>query len=466
MLSFVIIIGKMEYPKAALILGGINHGAIQTSLRTQNYYIYNKILVSSVKNWESICKLIEDDVNDKLIVLGKFTEYTLFQMCFPEYNRVVNKLISLLHKKQHILFIYKNNLLGDFSSYGVSEGQDEFEPMLDNNLHHQSIWLKENNINDSYDNYLQRVRELVHKMNSELNVLPYEKIIDIEISGQKFLEYVAEGLLFRIFIPDGRIWSNEFDRFIVLFKDYASNISNIKLKITQDRLDTGIVCSVYSKEDDITEDRLNLLFKEFSSFMDICASNPQEAERIINQFKINSDYKIQIIQKYIKEAQRLLLDIKHDREQKIMRIKHRLEVELQESELSIELNNYVNNLISNPKFENILLDNSKEKKIESNTKSIYINHVDKIIYQELNGNINLSKEDEIFIEIMEKYSNTQAELSILKTALFELKDKEISKENKRSAWQKLYGFLGKVGSKIGDVGVSLLTKYLEQNLNS
>ena len=85
------------------------------------------------------------------------------------------------------------------------------------------------------------------------------------------------------------------------------------------------------------------------------------------------------------------------------------------------------------------MDNSKEKKIESNTKSIYINHVDKNIYQELNGNINLNKEDEIFIEIMEKYSNTQAELSILKTALFELKDKEISKENKRSARQKLYG---------------------------
>lgn len=301
-------------------------------------------------------------------------------------------------------------------------------------------------------------------MNDELNVLPYEKIIDIEISGQNFIEYLTEGLLFRIFVPNERIWSNEFDKFIVLFKDYAANISNIKLKIIQDRLDTGIVCSLYSKEENITEDKFNSLFKEFSSFMDICASNPQEALRIINQLEDCNNTKNQIVHKYIKEAQRLLLDVKHEREQKVMTIKHRLEVELQEYELSMDLNNYIDNAISNPKFESILLGIPNKTDCEITNKSVYINHVDKIIYQELNGNINLSNEDETLIEVIKKYSSSLTEISDLQTALFELKDKGVSKEDKRSAWQKLYGFLGKVGNKIGDVGVSLLAKYLEQRL--
>lgn len=458
----------MENPKVALILGGISRGAIQTSLRTQDYYIYNKILNSSVRNWESICKLIENDKNNEFIILGKLTEYVLYQMCLPEYEQVVDRLISLIHSKKHILFVYKNNLLGNFSAYEASENEVDYNKLTDEELYYQpyklSDWLRWKGIDDSCDNYLYKVKKLTNKINNELNVLPYEKIIDIEISGQNFVEYLTEGLLFRIFVSNNRIWSNEFDRFIVLFKDYAANISNVKLKIIQDRLDSGIVCSLYSKEENITEDRLNSLFKEFSSFMDICASNPQEATRIINQLENSDNTKHQIIQKYIKEAQRLLLDIKQEREQKIMAIKHRLESELQEYELSSELNNYVNNVVSNPKFDSILLGGTNEKQYEIGKQPIYINHVDKIIYQELNGNINLSSEDETLIEIINKYSSSLSEISALKTALFELKDKGVSKEHKRSAWQKLYGFLGKAGSKIGDVGVSLLSKYLEQRL--
>lgn len=459
----------MENQKVALILGGINRGAIQTSLRTQNYYVYNKVLLSSVRNWESMCKLIEDDINNRLIVLGKFTEYALFQMCLPEYEQVVDKLIMLLQNKKHILFIYKDNLLGDFSAYNRLDEQKEYEEIIDDNPYIQSShsllsWLHYKGIDDSGKNYLHKIQKLICRMNDELNVLPYEKIIDIEISGQNFIEYLTEGLLFRIFVPNGRIWSNEFDKFIVLFKDYAANISNIKLKIIQDRLDTGIVCSLYSKEENITEDKFNSLFKEFSSFMDICASNPQEALRIINQLEGCNNTKNQIIHKYIKEAQRLLLDIKHEREQKVMTIKHRLEVELQEYELSMDLNNYIDNAISNPNFESILLGIPNKTDCEITNKSMYINHVDKIIYQELNGNINLSNEDETLIEVIKKYSSSLTEISDLQTALFELKDKGTSKEHKRSAWQKLYSFLGKAGNKIGDVGVSLLSKYLEQRL--
>lgn len=128
----------MENQKVALILGGINRGAIQTSLRTQNYYVYNKVLLSSVRNWESICKLIEDDINNRLIVLGKFTEYALFQMCLPEYEQVTDKLIMLLRNKKHILFIYKDNLLGNFSAYSRLGEQKEYEEIIDDNPYIQS----------------------------------------------------------------------------------------------------------------------------------------------------------------------------------------------------------------------------------------------------------------------------------------------------------------------------------------
>jgi hypothetical protein len=53
----------------------------------------------------------------------------------------------------------------------------------------------------------------------------------------------------------------------------------------------------------------------------------------------------------------------------------------------------------------------------------------------------------------------------LKSAVYELKDKATSKEEKRKAWQNLFSFLCKVADKVGNVGVNLLSKYLENSLN-
>ncbi len=95
-----------------------------------------------------------------------------------------------------------------------------------------------------------------------------------------------------------------------------------------------------------------------------------------------------------------------------------------------------------------------------------IEKVNGIVANELNGNINLTPEEEQILKLIEKYTLDITNKTDLKTALYELKDAASSKEAKRSSWQKLYGFLGKVGDKVGDVGVALLTKYIEQKMNT
>lgn len=101
--------------KKALILGNIDRGTIHTSLETNHFESKTKHLYTSVKNWKSICKILEDDTNHEIIVLGKFTEHILLKMCLPEYNEVVVRFLNNLEKKRHIIFIYKDNLQGTFS---------------------------------------------------------------------------------------------------------------------------------------------------------------------------------------------------------------------------------------------------------------------------------------------------------------------------------------------------------------
>ncbi len=459
----------MANQKTVLLLDSLDRGTIQTSLQTNNYIKKIKLLNSSVKNWESICKILEED--DKIIVIGKFTEYTLFKMCIPKYETVVSRLLNLLIKKKHLIFIYKENLIGNFSYFKTADlkstvlkvdNKDDYFYYREKEL---DSWLNFNGIENTEGSYIKKVRALIGDINNKLNVLPYEKLIDIEISGQNFIENIAEGLLFRIYIPNERIWSNEFDKFITLFRDYASNVSNKELKIIQNRTDLGIICSLYSINKSISEKEINNLYKEFSVFMDLCSSNPKEAEKLIDKLNVNEPQKQRILKKYIKESQRLLLDIKQEREIKLVTIKHKLENELQEFELSQEVIEYVENSLPNSDFTDKLTFGTQIVHNQTiNINPQIIHKVDGVVCNELNGNLNFSPEEQEIGKLIEKFSKSLSEKADLQSSLYELKDIATSKENKRGAWQKLYGFLGKVGDKVGDVGISLLTKYIEQQM--
>ncbi|MEH1009547.1 hypothetical protein VDP25_17545 [Winogradskyella sp. ECml5-4] len=461
----------MSTEKIALILDKIDRGTITTTLQTNGYYRKLKILSSSVKNWESICEFLEEDVENEIIIIAKFTEHTLFRMCIPEYKDVVERLFALLKERKHIIFIYKDNLVGNFSyfqSVDIKESVFEVDEEDDYIYYSQTgleNFLNFHNVDESESDYLNRVIALIKRINLELTALPYEKLIDVEISGQNFIENIAEGLLFRIYVPNDRIWSSEFDKFITLFRDYASNVANEELKITQNRTDLGIVCSLYSVNKDISESEINDLYKEFTAFMDLCSSNPKEAEKLINELDISVPKKQSILKKYVKESQRLLLDIKQEREIKIISIKHKLQSELQEYELSKDVLEYIESAVpSSNSTKNLTFGNQTIQNQTILVNPQIINKVDGIVTNELNGNINFSPEEQLLNKLIEKFSNNLSEATELQTSLYELKDNGSSQEKKRGAWQKLYGFLGKVGDKVGDVGVALLTKYLEQQV--
>ncbi|MCH2450946.1 MAG: hypothetical protein MK198_12485 [Gracilimonas sp.] len=461
----------MNKEKIALILDNIDRGTITTTLQTNGYTRKLKLLNSSVNNWESICKILEKDTENEIIVLGKFTEHTLFRMCTPAYRVVVKRLLKLIATKKHILFIYKDNLIGNFSYFSSVEikstvfevdNEEDYWYFRETQL---KPWLSNHGIKESEADYVKRVMELIKGIASELTALPYEKLIDVEISGQNFIENIAEGLLFRIYIPNDRIWSNEFDKFITLFRDYASNVANEELKITQNRTDLGIICSLYSINKDISEQEINDLYKEFTSFMDLCSSNPKEAEKLLGQLDIPEPKKQSIFKKYAKESQRLLLDIKQEREIKLVTIKHRLQNELQEYELAKDVVEYIENAVPNAETTKHLTFGNQTIQTQNILINPQIIHkVNGIVASEINGDVNLNSEEQQFKNLIEKFSKNLSEATELETSLYELKDNASSNEKKRGAWQKLYGFLGKVGDKVGDVGVALLTKYLEQKM--
>ena len=452
--------------KIALLLEGIGSDSITTALSVNNYSMISKILNSSVSNWKKICAILE---NDKVVVIGKFTESILLKMCDPSYEEVTAIFLELLKSKKHSIFLYKDNMNGVLNFYNndIDEDADEDwqekiyrKPQYASSL---SFWLYRNNIDVSKEEYFCRIKSLIKKIITELNVVPYEKIIDINITGQSFIENIIEGLLLKIAIPNERLWSNEFDKFITLFRDYVSFTSKEELKIVQSRSNTEVLYSIYSTNGNINASNIDAVFDNFSTFMDICVSAPDTAKSIIDNLDLTSEHKIKILKKYLKEAQRLFLDLKQERESKILSIKHRLEIDLQEYELSKDMEEYIDNSVPRPYISNYLRLQPMQPPV-ININPLFVDKVDGIVCSEINGTVNQTAEDKMFIDFFKQLSENIAESITLQTALYELNDKSSSKESKRSSWQKISTFLVKAGDKIGDVGVALLTKYLEQKM--
>lgn len=452
--------------KIALLLEGIGSDSITTALSVNNYSMSSKFLNSSVNNWKKICAILE---NDKVVVIGKFTESILLKMCAPSYEEVTAIFLELLKSKKHIIFLYKDNMNGVLNFYNNDIDQDadaDWQEKLYRNPQYASslsFWLYRNNIDLSKEEYFCRIQSLIKKIIAELNVVPYEKIIDINITGQSFIENIIEGLLLKIAIPNERLWSNEFDKFITLFRDYVSFTSKEELKIVQSRSNTGILYSIYSTNGNINTSNIDAIFDNFSTFMDICVSAPDTAKSIIDNLNLTSEHKIKILKKYLKEAQRLFLDLKQERESKILSIKHRLEIDLQEYELSKYMEEYIDNSVPRPYISNYLRLQPMQPPV-ININPLFIDKVDGIVCSEINGTVNQTAEDKMFIDFFKQLSENIAESITLQTALYELNDKSSSKESKRSSWQKISTFLVKVGDKIGDAGVALLTRYLEQKM--
>ena len=455
--------------KNALLLNNVDSDSITTVLYVNNYTITSKFLNSSVNNWKKICEMLE---NDNVLVIGKFTESVLLKMCDPYYEEVTTIFLERIRSKKHIIFLYKDNMKGILNYYNNNPDNDEeysaeaWEELIQGSPHFAtslSYWLYRNNIDIEKEEYFGRVQKLIRKIITELNVSPYEKITDINISGQFFIENIIEGLLLKIAIPNDRLWSNEFDKFITLFRDYVSFTSKEELKIIQNRTNTGVLYSIYSTNENINVSNIDAIFNNFSVFMDICVSAPDTAKNIIDNLDLAPEHKIKILKKYLKEAQRLSLDLKQERESKILSIKHRLEIDLQEHELSKDMQEYIDNSVPRPNISNFLALQSKQAPV-ININPIFVDKVDGIVCSEINGTVNQTTEDKMLIDFFKKLSENIAESITLQTALYELNDKSSSKESKRSSWQKISTFLVKAGDKIGDVGVVLLTKYLEQKM--
>jgi hypothetical protein len=181
-----------------------------------------------------------------------------------------------------------------------------------------------------------------------------------------------------------------------------------------------------------------------------------------------------ILSRYAKEAKRLSVDLKHEREQKILSIRQRLESELVDNipgEMDwTAISSLVNLVVPqvNGVHGAIAVDQESMRipfhppNVTINVNPQIVDTVNGIVAQEISGDQHVGPEAQQLLELVKKYGGSDAQ--DLASSVHELEDSSAPKPGRFNAKQKLKKFLFAIAEKTGDVAARVLQPYIEKQL--
>ena len=168
--------------------------------------------------------------------------------------------------------------------------------------------------------------------------------------------------------------------------------------------------------------------------------------------------------------------MKHDREQKILRIRQRLESELVDfvpsnidaatmehlvdSAVPRVLQHRTSSPVESPGFE--ATETATAQNLMLNINPQFIETINGVVAQEITGDVSHNENDHKLLALFTKYAGAQQ--SDLISAIRELADTSAPKPGRLAAKQRIKQFLLSLGTKAGDVTIDVLKSYIEKKM--
>ncbi len=451
-----------------LLLGNVTHEGITSSLRAGGEQYKQKHLASSVENWRSILKIFGSFNVRAVVVKLNAWVFTLF--ADPEYEDVRDALLNSISRVPHIFFVHEDILSRGTSREGTLS-REEFirhrvgdiaDEEIDMYMAHFGFKLPDEQTLNEASALLQRF---------QISLIPYKANADVTVMATRFLQDALGNLVFRVYVPSGRLWANEVDRLLGLFRDYLLSTGRKGVRLDQSKTDYGVSYEFHATEEG-TSVSLEGEFQEFTRVLDLSLSDPSAAEAALRDKSVDAKEIEGIVARYAKEARRLHVDVKHDRERKILAIRQRMESELSEvvpaSSLDL-IQHLVDRVIPPTHLSSILGIDSRPLALASQNSPITINLNPQIIHEmngivarEIRGEANVGPRGEELIALVEKYGR---ENSVeLASAVHEISDPSIARAEKVTATNKIKAFLYRLAPEASKAGLNILQAYIQHKL--
>lgn len=457
-----------DEPEYFLFIGNIDDQSATTKLRSSRVLYAKKLLSSKPENWDQIVAMIASPGCRAALVVLRHSDYEA--MCQPEYEETSRALLDALATRSHMIFVHEAVFLTDEQRAVHDERSVHHETEVDVPiaLSDEERVFFDSIPEDTFGAISDATRDRVNAMlrDRHLNVVPYRTNVERSVIASGFLEDNERHLLFRFYVPSGRLYAQEADNLLGMFREWLGQTGHSGVRQEGYSTAAGQVFEFFSK-DGQPEGGLSRTFEEFSSFLWDCTTAPSAAADRLIADGVTADNAPRLVSRYAIRAKRLHLDLQQRREESLLSLKHQHEnvvLELGSSE-NKNLGDILDALLPPPTATGVI-EGPKTPPDHSltvnNFNPQFNTDVTGSIVQNIDGTVNLGTEAKQLLELAATFGGH--ERAQLETAVHEMEDDGARGAERLAARGRLKRFLADLGNRGLGVGLDILQRYIEHKI--
>jgi hypothetical protein len=463
-----------------IVLGDFAHEGLTAKIESLGFTVINKRFRSTPRNWEKIIEILRklNKEGRLAVVFGYIPTPTLLLMAEEQYDEVRRDLLSELELTKTLFFVYEDNLQGivepiPWEVEAVADeklGAELKVKMEDKELEDQDtpwrtiydtakdlveIPAREEWINEHKHIIGRSLEMLADWTKLNIEVLPFRKRSDVTIRMFEALDDAQAGIFLRLYVPHGRYQSEQLEDFLTLFTRYLRDVEGKEFSVDVQRTNRGTTYIFKGRGDASSVEDLRKATERFDSFLVLVQNDSAAAERVLLKGGTAPEEAGFIVAKYARSFRRLHLEIRHEYERKRLVLIQQMEAELLDANesaiLPIPADDRPSTLFAVVGNTAPVTINLAPAAISTNSK-VAVENV-------LSDGIKYTNEDKVILDLLTKVKDEVVALQ-LRSDLDRLKDPATSPEARRTAVQKLKGFLYSMGKKVEHISTEVLIAYL------
>jgi hypothetical protein len=285
-------------------------------------YIHKVLNSTTPENWQKVADIAANESVGASIV--KLTKHSYQMICSDDYYSIAEEMFKQLARKPHLILVHEE-VVGYLTE---SDEVSEVDQRWARRRREVADYWDGYEIPDVFGEAAEEVREKVHHLMDKygLEVSTYKRNAEASILATSFIDDLTSNLLFRCYIPAGRIYEDEVARLFQLFHTWLGSVAGKTVRQGGYRTPNGRVIEFFGEEG-ISPETWSENLEQFSQFL-TRVDDHDAAIRTLRAAGLSEQRADELTARFSRDARRILLDTRHERERRMLQIRQEFESEV------------------------------------------------------------------------------------------------------------------------------------------
>lgn len=444
---------------AAFLIVGLSTESITSKISTSGGEYIHKRLESKPENWATIIRHLESrELSGAVVTL---TDRNYAQIASDKYKTVAEDFLKKLAAVPHIVLVHEA-VFGGAPLTAVRNATSQKDEEWDG-----FTW-NDHAAREHFGDIDEGLRKHVNMLLESIGIVPvvYKRNIEFSVLAASFIDDQQNNLLFRLYLPAGQLFDEESAQLLTLFHDWLLSVRGKNIRQGGYQTANGRVVEFFADSKASSKDWPSEI-QQFNYFLSL-VDQPDAAQAMLEGLGVSQGTATDLVSRYSRRLRRLQLDVKHERERRVLLIQQELEAELLDHGSGLTLGSIglvVDRLVPTgprpaPLAESGTALGRQEPPIQINQQIFH--HVEGVVAQRINGNFHRGQSPTELIDLITRLGGHQANELI--TAAHELADSGAPTSTRLGAKQKLKAFILKATDSASAATIGIMQKWVEQQM--